>query len=167
MQQWKNGCTVKVVLRNSLVTWKLAQYLSDVTGRPTVKSIKVLSLTPFVCHVHLHKYSWLSRISIIVANRQRKSTSLLKRSVSMTSISWPVKLANIAFQSVRCIYWIWLDLLNDATRPSGHISRPTQVNVSELLSFSKQITQVRSYCSRLGASWSWQITSYQIKESRF
>ena len=34
--------------------------------------------------------------------------------------------------------WIGLDLFNDDTRPSGHISRPTQVNVSELLSFSKQ-----------------------------
>ena len=35
--------------------------------------------------------------------------------------------------------WIGLDLFNDDTRPSGHISRPTQVNVSELLSFSKQL----------------------------
>ena len=34
--------------------------------------------------------------------------------------------------------WIGLDLFNDDTRPSGYISRPTQVNVSqELLSFSK------------------------------
>ena len=32
-----------------------------------------------------------------------------------------------------------MDLFNDDTRPSGHISRPTQVNVSELLSFSKQL----------------------------
>ena len=35
--------------------------------------------------------------------------------------------------------WIGLDLFNNETRPSGHISRPTQVNVSELLSFSKQL----------------------------
>ena len=35
--------------------------------------------------------------------------------------------------------WIGLDLFNDETRPSGHISRPTQVNVSELVSFSKQL----------------------------
>ena len=27
--------------------------------------------------------------------------------------------------------WIGLDLFNDDTRPSGHISRPTQVNVSQ------------------------------------
>ena len=34
---------------------------------------------------------------------------------------------------------VGLDLFNDDTRPSGHISRPTQVNVSqELLSFSKK-----------------------------
>ena len=36
-------------------------------------------------------------------------------------------------------HWIGLDLFNDDTRPSGHISRPTQVNDSELLSFSKQL----------------------------
>ena len=28
-------------------------------------------------------------------------------------------------------FWIGLDLFNDDTRPSGHISRPTQVNVSQ------------------------------------
>ena len=42
----------------------------------------------------------------------------------------------------KCVFqkdWIGLDLFNDDTRPSGHISRPTQVNVSELLSFSKQL----------------------------
>ena len=34
---------------------------------------------------------------------------------------------------------VGLNLFNDDTRPSGHISRPTQVNVSqELLSFSKK-----------------------------
>ena len=27
--------------------------------------------------------------------------------------------------------WIGLDLFNDDTRPSGHISRPAQVNVSQ------------------------------------
>ena len=38
-----------------------------------------------------------------------------------------------------CRNLIGLDLFNDDTRPSGHISRPTQVNVSqELLSFSKK-----------------------------
>ena len=29
------------------------------------------------------------------------------------------------------LYWIGLDLFNDDTCPSGHISRPTQVNVSQ------------------------------------
>ena len=28
-------------------------------------------------------------------------------------------------------YWIGLDLFNNDTRPSGHISRPTQVNVPQ------------------------------------
>ena len=28
-------------------------------------------------------------------------------------------------------FWIGLDLFNDHTRPSGHISRPTQVDVSQ------------------------------------
>ena len=50
--------------------------------------------------------------------------------------------------------WIGLDLFNDDTRPSGHISRPTQVNVSQSC-FHSLITQVWSYYTRLGASWSW------------
>ena len=37
-------------------------------------------------------------------------------------------------------YWIGLDVFNDDTRPSGHISRPTQVNVPlNLFSFSQQL----------------------------
>ena len=35
----KNGRTVKQSHFESLVTWKLSQYLSDVTGSPTVKSV--------------------------------------------------------------------------------------------------------------------------------
>ena len=78
---------------------------------------------------------------------------------------------------------IGLDLFNDDTCPSGHISRPTHVYVSELLSLSKQITQARWYGLSLRASWSKQIPSdlsdssdqmyrmsdhsYQIEESRF
>ena len=54
-------------------------------------------LIMFVCHVHSgsHHYSWFSRISSNVANRYRKSTSSLKRSVSITSISQAIKLVNI------------------------------------------------------------------------
>ena len=48
---------------------------------------------------------------------------------------WLMKL----YQNGISMDWIGLDLFNDDTRPSGHISRPTQVNVSELLSFSKQL----------------------------
>ena len=33
--------------------------------------------------------------------------------------------------------WIGLDLFNDDTRRSGHISRPTQVNVSQSCFFSR------------------------------
>ena len=49
-------------------------------------------------------------------------------------------------------YGFGFDLFNDNTRPSGHFSRPTQVNVSELLQFSEQITQAQLYCSGLGTS---------------
>ena len=59
--------------------------------------------------------------------------------------------------SFTCGVWIGLDLFNEYTRPSGHISRPTQVNVSQLLSFSKQITQSWLYCP--GASRNLQIAS--------
>ena len=42
---------------------------------------------PFVQHVHLHQYSWFGQIHSAVANQYRNSASLLKRSVSITSIS--------------------------------------------------------------------------------
>ena len=43
---------------------------------------------------------------------------------------------------LRLQFWlVGLGLFNDDTCPSGHISRPTQVNVSqELLSFSKKLS---------------------------
>ena len=52
-------------------------------------SLVAVLLILFVCHVHSgsHQYSRCIRISSAVANRYRKSTSLLKRSVSITSIS--------------------------------------------------------------------------------
>ena len=62
-----------VALWNSLVTWKLAQYLCDVTGSPTVNQVKSalmsVLLMPFVRHVHLHENSWFGRIPSAVANR--------------------------------------------------------------------------------------------------
>ena len=45
---------------------------------------------------------------------------------------------------------VGLDLFNDDTRPSRHISRPTQVNTSWVVFILKTITQVWSYCPRLG-----------------
>ena len=72
--------------------------------------------------------------------------------------------------------WIALDLFNDDTCPSGHISRPTQVNVSqELLSFSKKpsytgkcVSELLSFSKQLLKSdHIVQIASYQIEESRF
>ena len=73
-------------------TWKLAQF-SPMSGSHSwelwsLSHVAVLLLL-FVCHVHsgLHQYSWFSHISSTVANRYRKSTSLLKRSVSITLIS--------------------------------------------------------------------------------
>ena len=46
--------------------------------------------------------------------------------------------------------WFRLDLFNDDTRPSGHISRPTQVNVSqELLSFPKKPSYTGKCVSKL------------------
>ena len=105
-----------VALWKSLVTWKLAQYLSNV-WKPNCQ----------VCHFLL--FCWYcsfamcipfrSRISSTVANRYRKSTSLLKRGVSITSISLPIRLLNIAFQSVPCIHAEWAILdedVRDASR---------------------------------------------------
>ena len=76
-----------VALWNSLVTWKLAQYLSDVTGSPTVK-LSTGQRRSVTCGSFVdHQYSWFGRIPSAVANRYRKSASLLKRSVSITLIS--------------------------------------------------------------------------------
>ena len=50
-------------------------------------SLVTVLLIPFVRHVHLHQYSWFCCIPSAVANRYRKSASLLKCSVSITTIS--------------------------------------------------------------------------------
>ena len=51
-----------------------------------------------------------------------------------------IRCNNCMFRSISIEYaytenqglsWIGLDLFNDDTRPSGHISRPAQVNVSQ------------------------------------
>ena len=79
-------------------------------------------LIPLVCHVHLHQYSWFGRIFSAVANRYRKSASLLKRSVSVISISSPIKLVNIAFQSVSCIHAEWAILGDDVGAASRRLT---------------------------------------------
>ena len=38
---------------------------------------------------------------------------------------------NTSGNGLLSVRWIGLDLFNDDTRPSGHISRPAQVNVSQ------------------------------------
>ena len=92
------------------------------SGSPSVKSVTCgCFVILFVCHVHsgLHQYLWFSGISSTVANRNRKSTSLFKRGVSITSISKIIKLVNIAFQSVPCIHAEWAILggdVRDASR---------------------------------------------------
>ena len=48
--------------------------------------------------------------------------------------------------------WIGLDLFNDDTRPSGHISRPTQVNVSHNCFHSLNNYSSPIILSSLGAS---------------
>ena len=90
----KNGRTVKQSHCETVYGLvKLAQYLCDVTGSPTVNGGRVCHfclfsvLIPLVCHVHLRQYSSFGRIFSAIANRYRKSASLLKRSVSIISIS--------------------------------------------------------------------------------
>ena len=68
---------------------------------------------PFVCHVHSYQYLCFSRISSTAANRYGKFTSLLKRNVSITSISQPIKLVNVAFQSLPYIHAEWAILVDD------------------------------------------------------
>ena len=77
--------------------------------------------------------------------------------------------------------WIGLHLFNDDTRPSGHISRPSQVGFSHSCLCS--INEVQWWCSVVGINSTWEchhlVTdlnkelywiyghSYQIKESSF
>ena len=63
---------------------------SDLKTSPTVKSFACGCFVDTVrlpCAFRFAPMAWFSRISSSVANRYRKSTSLLKRSVSITSIS--------------------------------------------------------------------------------
>ena len=71
-----------------------------------------------------------------------------------------------AFKSLSLVLhvrdWIGLDLFNDDTRPSGHISRPTQVNVSQscLHSFNNYSSLVTLYTS------GGYLTNYIISDRR-
>ena len=75
---------------NSLGTCKASSIPPRCHWKPNCQqrsslSLEAVLLIPLVCHVHLHQYSWFGRIFSAVANRYRKS--LLKRSVTIISIS--------------------------------------------------------------------------------
>ena len=105
-KKWSHCETV--TLWNSLVTWKLGT--SSIPLRCHWKP------NCQVCHLWLFcwsQYSWFGRIPSAVANRYRKSASVLKQGVSITSISQPIKLVNIALQSVSWIHAEWAILRDD------------------------------------------------------
>ena len=63
--------------------------------------------------------------------------------------------------------WIGLDLFNDDTRPSGHISCPTQVNVSQsCFNYLNKLLKL-NYIVQVWRLVSKSIVSYQIEESHF
>ena len=99
----------------------LEAQLSTDLWRSSLSLVAVL-LIPFVCHVHLLPYSWFGRIPSAVANRYRKFTSLLKCYVSMTSITQPIELVNIAFQSVPLIHAEWEILGDDVCAASRRLT---------------------------------------------
>ena len=90
-KKWSHCETV--ALWNSLGTCKTSSipfrchWKPNYQRRSVTWSLVAVLLTPLVCHVHLHQYSWFGRIFSAVANRYRKSASLLKQSVSIISIS--------------------------------------------------------------------------------
>ena len=88
-KKWSHCETV--ALWNSLGTCKTSSIPLRCHWKPNYinggLSLVAVLLTPLVCHVHLHQYSWFGRIFSAVANRYRKSASLLKQSVSIISIS--------------------------------------------------------------------------------
>ena len=89
-KKWSHYETV--ALWNSLGTCKTSsiplrcQWKPNCQRRSSLSLVAVL-LIPLVCHAHLHQYPWFGRIFSAVANRYRKSASLLKWSVSIISIS--------------------------------------------------------------------------------
>ena len=89
-KKWSHCETV--ALWNSLGTCKTSStplrcHWKPNCQRRSSQSLVAVLLISLVCHVHLHQYSWFGRIFSAVANRYRKSASLLKRSVSIISIS--------------------------------------------------------------------------------
>ena len=62
-------------------------------------------------------------------------------------------------------FWIWLDLFIDDTRPSGHISRPAQVNVSQSCFNSlNKLLKLNYIVQGLRLA---ELVSFQIEESHF
>ena len=116
-----------VALWNSLRTCKTSSIPLRCHWKPNCQRKSSLSLVavlliPLVCHVHLQQYSLFGRIFSAVGNRYRKSASLLKRSVSIISISWPIRLVNIAFQSVSSIHAEWAILGDDVGAASRRLT---------------------------------------------
>ena len=70
---------------------------------------------------------------------------------NLLSCSW-MWLTSFMGHPLFALDWIGLDLFNDDTRPSGHISHPTQVNVSQNCFHSLNNYSSPIILSSLGAS---------------
>ena len=100
---------------------------------------------------------------------------------SINPSGWQRSDTEEAVRYVWDMYWIWLHLFNDDTRPSGLISRPSQVGFSH--SYLCSINKVLWLCSVVGINSTWECRqlvtdlnkelywiyglSYKIKESSF
>ena len=123
-KKWSHCETV--ALWNSLGTCKTSSIPLRCHWKPNCQrrsshSLVAVLLLPLFCHVHLQQYSWFDRIFSAVANLYRKSSSLLKRSVSIISIFYLIKFINIAFQSVSCIHAEWAILGDDVGAASRRL----------------------------------------------
>ena len=98
------------------------------------------------------QYQWLIILSMSWETDRNTMNSVLFKHV------WREQHGVICLFGVKVNYcktesllvWLGLDLFNDDTRPSGHISRPTQVNVSQSCFHT-----LKNYSSPIILSMSW------------
>ena len=130
---WCLGRFNSVLLNSAL----LASFISLIASPITRSTFRTYSFNWHRAHSHLSHLSIISRN--ICPQLHEHSHSLCATCRPCPEIwqphnkplSEPMMVRLLTHTCITQPQWIGLDLLNDDTCPSGHISRPTQVNVSQ------------------------------------